>query len=103
MHAVTDQQHPHTAILLKPTAVIFGTGVFLFGLAYLFLMYAYVYAEHYVGILDQAAQGETPTQDSRGPRDASVTSMKRSVVADLASTFCFFVGFSITMVALVRY
>jgi drug/metabolite transporter (DMT)-like permease len=37
--------HVHTVLLLKPTAIIFAIGIFLFAGAYLFLMYAYIYLE----------------------------------------------------------
>src|SRR6266567_8507365 len=47
--------HAHTVILLKPTAIIFAIGILVFALAYLFLIYAYVYSEHYGSLIDPNA------------------------------------------------
>jgi hypothetical protein len=95
LHTVPSD-HTHTVLLLKPTAVIFGLGVILFGLAYLFLVYAYIYSEHYGALLDQNAPAEPS-------KEASLHFMKRTGYVGLASAFCFFVGFVITLTALIRY
>lgn len=93
--------HIHTVILLKPTAVIFALGIFLFGLAYLVYTYAWIYAEHYAGLIDPKAE-QLPDTALRS-KDASIMHMKRSVYFTIASAFCFFVGFVTAAVALIRY
>jgi hypothetical protein len=99
--------HVHTVLLLKPTAIIFAIGIFLFAGAYLFLMYAYFYLESYLAVL-QPNQKTVPEEATRlalaqAPKDASIAYMKRSLILGLASTFMFFLGFVVAFVALVRY
>jgi hypothetical protein len=100
-------EHVHTVLLLKPTAIIFAIGIFLFAGAYLFLMYSYIYLEHYLAVL-QPNQETVPEDATRlalaqGPKGASVSYMKRSLLMGLASTFMFFLGFVVAFVGLVRY
>jgi hypothetical protein len=102
------EEHVHTVLLLKPTAIIFAIGIFLFAGGYLFLMYAYIYTEHYVALLypnDEYAIPDDPNRIAlaNGARDASTSFMKRATVLALASTFLFFLGFVVAFVALVRY
>jgi hypothetical protein len=47
----TKDDHPHTVLLLMPTAIIYAIGILLFELTYLALMHAYIHSEHYVAIL----------------------------------------------------
>jgi len=99
--------HTHTVLLLKPTAMIFAIGIFLFAGAYLFLMYAYIYLESYLAVL-HPNEDVIPDEVKRlalaqKPHDASVSSMKLALVLGLASTAVFFIGFLVAFVALVRY
>ena len=96
-------EHPHAVLLLKPTALIFALGVALFGVAYLFLTYAYIYSEHYGALLEQAGRGETMKYPPDGAAKASMSYMQRTMICGLASAFVFFVGFVIACTALVRY
>ena len=98
---VVQPSHVHTVVLLKPTAVIFGLGIFLFGLGYLVFTYAWVYAEHYAGLIDPTADKVPEAVESI--KNASIMHMKRSVYFVIGSAFCFGVGFLTAMVALIRY
>jgi hypothetical protein len=100
-------EHVHTVLLLKPTAILFAIGIFLFAGGYLFLMYAYIYLENYLAVL-QPNQETVPEEATRlalaqGPKDASLSYVKRSLVMGLGSTFLFFLGFVVAFVGLVRY
>lgn len=100
-------EHIHTVLLLKPTAIIFAIGIFLFAGAYLFLMYSYIYLEHYLAVLHPNEE-TVPDEATRltlasRPKAASLSYMKRSLLLGLASTFMFFLGFVIAFVGLVRY
>jgi hypothetical protein len=93
--------HPHTEILLKPTAIIFALGFFIFAVAYYFLICAYVHCEHYTGLL-----GSNPTavsEDANRSMNSSIFYMKWTFLLGVSSTYVFFVAFVIAFVALVRY
>jgi hypothetical protein len=99
--------HVHTVLLLKPTAIIFAIGIFLFAGAYLFLMYSCIYMEHYLAVLhpnqDTVPEEEARLAMAQGPKNASVSYLKQSLALGLASTFMFFLGFVVAFVGLVRY
>jgi drug/metabolite transporter (DMT)-like permease len=98
--------HAHTVILLKPTAIIFAVGIFLFAGGYLFLMYSYIYLENYLAILqpnDSSTSDEQRIAQSEPPKAASISYMRWSLILGLASTFVFFLGFVVAFVGLVRY
>jgi hypothetical protein len=100
-------EHIHTVLLLKPTAIIFALGILAFASAYLLLMLSYAHSEHYVAVLHP--NEETIPQEAarltlaQGPLNASLAYMKQSLILTLASTFLFFLGFVVAFVALVRY
>ena len=75
----------------------------IFGLAYLFLTYAYIYSEHYVALLDTTARGEATKFPPHTAANASMSFMQRAMICGLASAFSFFVGFVVACTALVRY
>jgi hypothetical protein len=95
------EEHVHTVLLLKPTAIIFAIGILLFGLAYLVFTYAWIFAEHYAGLIDPAA--DDLSKEALAARAASEMHMKRSVYFAVGATFCFFLGFIVATVALIRY
>jgi|SRR5665213_300477 len=102
------EEHVHSVILLKPTAIVFALGILLFALAYLFLMYSYIYTEHYISVVHPNVERVSTDDAERvvlaeSPRKASVSFMNRALGFGLASTYVFFLGFFIACVALIRY
>ncbi|UFZ03139.1 hypothetical protein LQG66_28450 [Bradyrhizobium ontarionense] len=99
--------HAETVNLLKPAAIIFALGIFLFSGGYLFLMYSYAYLESYLAKLypnlNPMPDEDVRVEQAEPAKVASVSYMHWSILCGLASTFVFFCGFVTAFTALVRY
>ena len=90
----------HAQVLpwIRTAAIVFAIGVFLFALAYLSLVCAYIFMEHYTAMLDK----EGASVKSIKSHDASVGGMYATALCGLASTACFFVAMGLAFIALLR-